>query len=215
MTKQNNKKHILFRYGLITIFFIAFGIGVMVMLFRTTVLEAGRWNARARAELSRVDTIRPERGNILSDNGNILACNLKVYDIKIDLRHNKITKLRGIPYAKLDSLADSLDVYYPRIKNLKANPDTFAKYSWHARLRREFEKEPNRRNRALRLAQKKTLADFEKIKSFPFLRDFKGKGFRNPVYREERNIRMYPYGKMAFRSIGRVNENRETGQIHG
>lgn len=215
MTKQNNKKHILFRYGLITIFFIAFGIGVMVMLFRTTVLEAGRWNARARAELSRVDTIRPERGNILSDNGNILACNLKVYDIKIDLRHNKITKLRGIPYAKLDSLADSLDVYYPRIRNLKANPDTFAKYSWHARLRREFEKEPNRRNRALRLAQKKTLADFEKIKSFPFLRDFKGKGFRNPVYREERNIRMYPYGKMAFRSIGRVNENRETGQIHG
>ncbi len=213
--KQNNKKHILFRYGLITIFFIVFGLGVMFMLFRTTVIEAGRWNDRARAELSRIDTIRPERGNILSDNGNILACNLKVYDIKIDLRHNKIAKLRGIPWSKIDSLADSLDVYYPRKKNLRAHPDTFAKYTWHARLRREFEKTPDKRPRALRLAQKKGLADFEKIKRFPFLRDFKGNGFRNPVYREERNVRMYPYGKMAYRSIGRVNERQETGQIHG
>lgn len=103
----------MFRYGLISLFFIFFGILVMIMLFKTTVIEAGAWNDRARRELSRIDTIRPERGNILADNGNILACNLKVYDIKIDLRHNKVKDLRAIPWAKVDSLADSLDVYYP------------------------------------------------------------------------------------------------------
>ncbi len=47
------------------------------------------------------------------------------------------------------------------------------------------------------------------------MKDFKGKGFRNPVYKEEKNIRMYPYGRMAYRSIGRVNENAATRQIHG
>lgn len=213
--KDNNKKHILFRYGLITICFVLFSIAVLFKLFNTTMIDAGKWNKRARAELSRVDTIMPERGNLLADNGNILACNLKVYDIKIDLRHNKIKALNPIPWSKIDSLADSLDVYYPRRKNLRQHPDTFAKYSWHTRLKREFEKAPEKRTRALRFAAKKSLADFEVIKKFPFLRDFKGKGFRNPVYKEERNIRMYPYGRMAFRSIGRVNERAETRQIHG
>lgn len=213
--KQNNKKHILFRYGLICLFFIIFGVAVMIKLFDTTIIEAKDWNERARRELSRMDTIRPERGNILADNGNILACNLKVYDIKIDLRHNKIKSLRAIPWTSIDSLADSLDVYYPRIKDLHAHPDTFAKYSWRTRLYRELEKDPDKRPRALRLARNKTLEDFQKIKSFPFMKDFKGKGFRNPVYKEERNIRMYPYGRMAYRSIGRVNENSKTRQIHG
>ena len=95
--KKNNKAHILFRYGLITIGFVVFGVLVLIKLFQTTVIEAHEWNARAKAELSRIDTIAPERGNILADNGNILACNLKVYDIKLDLRHNKISKMKVIP----------------------------------------------------------------------------------------------------------------------
>ncbi len=213
--KQNNKRHILFRYGLITIGFVLFGACVLYKLFQTTVIDAGAWNKRARAELTVVDTIAPERGNILADNGNILACNLKVYDIKIDLRHNKIKKFTSVPWTSVDSLADTLDLYYPRVANLRQHPDTFAKYSWHTRLKKEFEKPADKRPRALTLARKKTLEDFEKIKQFPFVKQFKGRGFRNPLYCEERKIRMYPYGKMAFRSIGRVNENHITGELHG
>lgn len=213
--KKNNKNHILFRYTLICLLFLLFSVALVVKLVQTTIVDANAWNERARKELSRIDTIAPERGNILSDNGNILACNLKVYDIKIDLRHNKVNKLRAIPWASVDSLADSLDTYYPRHRNLKSHPDTLAKYTWHKKLKAELEKKPGERNRALRLAQKKTLEDFERIKGFPFLKDFTGRGFRNPVYKEERKIRMYPYGRMAYRSIGRVNENAVTREIHG
>lgn len=213
---KTNKKNILLRYGLITLVFVFFAVAVIVKLMYTTVIEANAWNERAHRELSKMDTIRPERGKILASNGNILACNVKVYDVKIDLRHNKVKELQAIPWEKVDSLADSLDVYYPRITNLHTAPrDTFAKYSWHTRLRKELEKVDSCRPRALRLAKGKTLEDFEKIKHFPFLKDFKGKGFRNPVYKEERNVRMYPYGRMAYRSIGRVNENFATRQIHG
>lgn len=210
---QTNKSHILFRYGLITIAFVCFSAAVVYKLVETTIIKAPEWNERARRELSKTTVIPPERGNILASNGNILACNLKVYDIKLDLRHNKV--LKDTPWAKIDSLADSLDYYYPRVRNLTQHPDTFKKYSWHTRLKKEFEKAPEKRPRALRIAQKKTLEDFERIRQFPYLKDFKGKGFRIPIYKEEKNIRIYPYGRMAYRSIGRVNENFETGEFHG
>lgn len=210
---QTNKNHILFRYGLITVAFLLFSIAVIVKLIDTTIVEAPQWNERAHRELSKTTVIPPERGNILASNGNILACNLKVYDVKLDLRHNKIPAT--LPWAKIDSLADSLDYYYPRVKNLRENAVTYKKYSWHTRLKKEFDKAPDKRTRALRVAQKKTMEDFEKIRNFPFLKDFKGRGFRIPVYKEEKNVRIYPYGRMAYRSIGRVNENHETGKFHG
>lgn len=203
------------RYAIVTLVFVAFGVALAVKLFHTTVLEASAWNKRAEEELSRTTVIAPERGNLLASNGNILACNLKVYDIKLDLRHNKVAAQNPLPWAKIDSLADSLDYYFPRVRNLKAHPDTFKKYSWHTRLKHEFEKEPKKRPRALRIAAKKTLEDFAMIRNFPYLKDFKGSGFRIPVYKEERNVRIYPYGRMAYRSIGRVNENAETGEFHG
>ena len=203
------------RYAIVTLAFIAFGIALAVKLFHTTVLEAPAWNERAQKELSLTSVIAPERGNLLASNGNILACNLKVYDIKLDLRHNKVLSQNPIPWAKIDSLADSLDYYFPRVRNLRQHPDTFAKYSWHTRLKQEFEKDPHKRPRALPLARKKTLEDFAMVRNFPYLKDFKGSGFRIPVYKEERNVRIYPYGRMAFRSIGRVNENAETGEFHG
>lgn len=213
--KQNNKTHILFRYGIITLAFFVFSLGVVVKLFETTVVTAPDWNKRAHEELSKTSVISPERGNILASNGNILACNLKVYDIKLDLRHNKVMKQSVIPWAKIDSLADSLDYHYPRVRNLTSHPDTFKKYSWHTRLKKEFDKKTEKRPRALRLAAKKTLEDFARIRNFPYLKDFKGAGFRIPVYKEEKNIRIYPYGRMAYRSIGRVNESHATGEFHG
>lgn len=203
------------RYAIVTFLFVAFGIALAVKLFHTTVVEAPAWNKRAQEELSRTAVINPERGNLLASNGNILACNLKVYDIKLDLRHNKVISQTNIPWAKIDSLADSLDYYYPRVKDLWAHTDTFNKYSWHTRLRQEFEKDVNKRPRALVIARKKTLEDFAQIRNFPYLKDFHGNGFRVPVYKEERNVRIYPYGRMAYRSIGRVNEDANTGEFHG
>ena len=85
-----------------------------------------------------------------------------MYDIKLDLRHNKVKSQNPIPRAKIDSLADSLDYHYPRVRNLNQHPDTFKKYSRHTRLKKEFEKDPDKRPGALRVAQKKTLEDFRR-----------------------------------------------------
>ena len=212
--KKNNKANILFRYGVITIGFALMSLMIMFKVFQTTVIEAKNWNDYAKKELSKMTVITPERGSILADDGSILACNLTLYDIKIDLRHDKIRKMKVIPWASVDSLADSLDRYYPRRPNLdKMPPDSFQKYSWHTRLKKEFEKDPDKRNRALRLAKKQGLEDFNRIRNFPFLRTL-GKKCK-PLYKEVRPTRLYPYGDMACLSIGRVNEDQETKEIHG
>ncbi|MDE7408836.1 MAG: transpeptidase family protein [Muribaculaceae bacterium] len=219
--KESNKRRIFIRYGVITSFFILMGLGIVWNMFRTTVVEASAWNARAEKQLSRIDTIAPERGSILAANGNILACNVKVCDIKIDMRHNKI---KAMPKSKLiekfDSLADSLDKRYPRFDPQKADAATRKAKSWRVRFHEEIDKDPDRRTRSLTIARNRPLEEFDSARKFVFIRDFKGAGFRCPLYKEEHSRRIYPYGKMANRSIGRVHEvvtekTRHKGEIHG
>ena len=174
-SNKNNKKQILTRYTFITLFFLLLALAVCYKLVDATIIDAGAWNERARRELSKVHTIAPERGNILASNGNILACNLKVYDIMLDLRHAKVKKLKAIPWESIDSLADSLDRYFPRRPGLESMPpDSAEKYSWHKRLHDELNKAPGERRTNLRIAAKKTLPDFERIRRFPFINSFKG-----------------------------------------
>ena len=215
---NKNKTKILFRYGMITVLFLMLAGAIVVKLFNTTVIEAADWNERARRDLSKMDTIRPQRGNILAANGNILACNIRVYDTKIDLSHAAITSAtrKGDFWKEVDSLADSLDVHYPlRADFQQLQGEERASNSWHRRLEEELHKNPGQRTKRLVVCKKKGLEDFDRIKGFPFLKRFyKKKGFRNPVYTESHDVRVYPYGNMARRSIGRVNE-RENREIHG
>ncbi len=215
--KRNNKNKILHRYGIISLMFLLLATAVSVKLFYTTIVNAKEWNERAERDLSKMDTILPERGKILADNGNILACNVNVYDTKIDLSHNSIKNIKGgVPWDEVDQLADSLDKYYPLRSDLQnLDGKEFEENSWHHKLKIELGKKPENRTKRLLVTKKGTLEDFEKIKTFPFLKRFiKKKGYRNPVYTELHSMRFYPYGKMGRRSIGRVNE-RENRQIHG
>lgn len=202
------------RYSLITAALVVLAIAIVLRLVNTTVIQADNWNSRADSILNQLKPIPPERGDILADNGNILACNITVYDICLDLRHQKIKDLgKKLPWASIDSLADSLDVYFPLRAGLEQPVAKDSPDSWHSRLKKELGKEHSKRPRALKIAKKSTLEEFERVKAFPFFKQFKGKGTRNPVYTDQKTVRIYPFGRMAYRSIGRVNEsNRE---FHG
>ena len=210
----SNRTRILMRYGMITGGLLLLAVLIVGRLVNTTVIRADEWNATADSILNQLKVIPPERGNILADNGSILACNVTVYDVCLDLRHQKIRELgKKLPWAAIDSLADSLDLHFPLRAGLETPPAKDSQDSWHTRLKAEFGKDAGERRRALKLVKKGSQEDFEKIKKFPFFNRFKGRGTRNPVYTDPKTVRIYPFGKMAYRSIGRVNEtNRE---FHG
>ena len=212
--KMSNRARILMRYGMISAGLVFLAICIVLRLVNTTVIRAEEWNNTADSILNQLKVIPPERGNILADNGSILACNLTVYDINFDMRHQKVSDLgKKIPWASIDSLADSLDIYYP-LRDLggqlpaKDSPD-----SWHTRFKTEFGKEKTKRPRALKIVKKGSLDDLDRIRSFPFFASFKGSGTRNPVYTDAKTKRIYPFGRMAYRSIGRVNEYNK--EFHG
>lgn len=214
MPKQNNKKHILARYGFITFLIFLFCAIIVGKMVQTTVIDAGAWNARAEKELNRTGIIEPERGAILAANGNILACNLTVYDMRIDLRHPKFSKLTAKQWSQIDQLADSLDRLYPRNKFLD-NPDSLARYSWRTLFHRELNLPQKKRRSTVTIASRRPIEEFEHVRCLPFFADIKKKGRGCPVYTEEQSRRIYPFGDMARLSVGRVYEDSVTGRVRG
>lgn len=206
--KQKNKHHILSRYGIIIGFSLFVTMLIVGKLFLTTVVRADEWENDAKQTLSQTTDVPPKRGSILADNGNILACNLQVYDIKLDLAHEAVkTPKKKVDWRSLDSLADSLDRYYPMVEGLdKLNAAEKKKHSWHTRLKMQMERKREERNRAIYLVKKGSSHDYDKIMHFPWMNRFLKKEPNNrPLYKTERDVRIYPFGEMAQLSVGRVN----------
>lgn len=214
--KLNNRQHIMARYGCIVLMFLIGCACIVGKLSITTIVEAQEWNDRAAREMADTSVIYPTRGSILSSNGNILACNQTLYDVRVDLRHPKFTKIKPKVWASLDSLADSLDVYYPRVKGLDHAIDPKSEDSWRFLFHSQFAiNKLKQRKKTATIGTKLTLEEYERIRKWPFFKDIKGESHRCPLYKEEHIIRVYPFGDMARLSIGRVYEDEKSGKVKG
>lgn len=197
---SKNRTNILLRYVLISFFILLLAGLIVHKLFKTTVIHAEKWNALAAKDFSIVDTIQPARGDILASDGSILATNLRYYTLRLDYRTERFSeqKLREA----LPALCDSLAKYYPQR----------TKSQWKAYLEEPLKQEPKERTRSKKLLSNLTFAQYEKVRTFPFL-DIKNRNLNGLVI-ERTMRRSNPYGKMAKRSIGGVGEQANK-QIHG
>lgn len=201
MAQKTNQNHILFRYGVITILIILFSGTISYKLFSTTVIHADDWNRKAMKEMERVDTIYPERGEILSDDGQILATNLRFYAARIDFRAERFMEDRY--RLALDSVADSLALHFP----------IRTKAEWYQRLREPLATSPAKRPRAFLVLNNMSFAELQLLKTFPFF-NIKNPN-RNGLTVESRLRRKVPYGDMCRRSIGGVGQTKTCKEIHG
>ncbi|WP_305306879.1 hypothetical protein, partial [Paramuribaculum intestinale] len=92
------------RYALIVAAMLACAAGIVWHVVDNTVVSADAWNEKAHRELSRCDTIAPERGNILAADGSILATNLRYYTVRIDYRSERFMEHRL--RQQIDTIAD-------------------------------------------------------------------------------------------------------------
>ena len=210
--KQNNKRHILMRYGLVVGIMLLFSVSIVWSLFKTTVVQAAAWNEKADQVLTETIPIEPERGKLLADNGSVLAANLQYYVVRIDWFTDGI---------KTDTLMKDIG---PLCDSLAAFDNTMDAAQWKKKILQDRKaildaaKNPApgkkaRKNRAYRLfPYMLTHNEYERVRQFPFLRRPKNK---NGFYYEKHSRRMKPYGDMAARSIGNVGEDSLSSSIHG
>ncbi|WP_289866210.1 penicillin-binding protein [uncultured Muribaculum sp.] len=199
--KKENRTHILLRYLWVIAGIMLIVAGVVYKAFDNTILHAKEWNQKALEELSRVQVIKPERGNILASNGSILATNLTFYNVRIDFRSERFLESQYL--LAIDSLADSMARYFP-IRDAAG---------WKKRLKKPLDKPKNKRPRAFKLIGNISYAQYEHLRTFPFLK-IKNPN-KNGLTREAVMRRVNPYGAMARRSIGGVGIDSVNGETHG
>jgi cell division protein FtsI (penicillin-binding protein 3) len=189
------------RYVIISMAILFMAVVILLNLFKNTIVDAPKWNARVMRELSdSVTAIPPERGDILASDGSVLATTMQFYTLRIDFGSEGF-QWRGY-VNNIDSLADSLHRYFPIPGGLVA---------WQDSLRAPFKR--NKRPRGWRLIKNVSYADYQRIRQFPF---FKGRRLgEHGMLAEPSKRRRNPYGSMAKLSIGVVSENRRTGEVHG
>lgn len=198
---NTSKNHIQFRYGLITLLILVFSSAISYKLFSTTVIDAPKWNAKARKQLEKVDTILPERGDILSDKGQILATNLRYYTVRIDFRCDNFKQNQYLE--NIDALADSMAVAFPQR----------SRSEWRERLGKPISLPKKERPRSWPLVSRISFLDLQRLKTFPFFNI--GNSNKTGLTVESVMRRSNPYGAMARRSVGGVGQTAECREIHG
>ncbi len=191
---KNKRTQIIWRYGLVSMFISVLAILIVYNALSTTVIHADQWNAKADSLLSRIYFVQPKRGEILADNGTVLATNLTLYNIYIDYR--TMARRDTAFVVRLDSICDSLACYYP-VRDKEAWRDYLARP-----MHKDIAKSKRKTNHLI--LKNATYADYMRIRNFPFFRDYKKK-YSHGLYYTSHEARVMPYGSMASRGIGRCN----------
>lgn len=204
MKQKFPEKQILTRYLFIETIFTLLGLGILV---KTGVIMFGERNywqqVNSRFEKSRV-VIPPNRGNIYSADGELLAATLPEYKIYLDymvVEKDSVRRMKyqrekdSLFYAKLDSLSDGLHQLFPDVSSA----------SFHRRLR---EGRAGNKRHWLIYDRRISYLQFKSVSRLPFISD-RLSGF----HFEKSEQRTNPFGSLALRTIGRLYAGKDTARF--
>ena len=189
--ETRNKTHILLRYALVIVGVLIFSVAIMRKAADTCIIHADKWNKKADSLLSISREVMPDRGDILAQDGEVLATNMVYYRALIDFKVPQFDK--ALFNDSLKALCKLLEQHFP-----EKNAATYERA-----MRRAFLE----KKRYFVLLREITVGDYEMLKTFPFLREkTKYSGFYINPEREKIIKREKPYGTMASRAVGGLNE---------
>ncbi|NRB60144.1 MAG: transpeptidase family protein [Winogradskyella sp.] len=170
-----------------------FVLAVVFKLCSIQFVQGDQYRELAEKRTVRDFDIEPNRGNVYSADGSLLATSIPKYDIRIDAIQAKKATFEK----HLDALADSLSLY-------KGKPK-----SYYKNILRKARKN---RNRYFLLARNISYSDYLRMRSFPLLNLGAIKG---GLIVEQTTRREHPMGEIAARSIGyeRIDENNYATRV--
>lgn len=166
-----------------------FAIAVVVKLITIQTVDGDKYRKLASERTVKNFTIEPNRGNLYSDDGSLLATSVAKYDIRFDALAPGVENFEK--YVK--PLSDSMSVMFGKSS------------SYYQNL---FRKARATKNRYLLLTRDLGYTDYVRIKSFPL---FNLGSYKGGIIVEQETKREYPLGKIAKRSIGYERASNPVG----
>ncbi|MEA1786767.1 penicillin-binding protein [Arenibacter sp. GZD96] len=183
----NKEKHILTRMYVVAGFLFVLAITIMVKLVSIQMVDGEKYRKLAMDRTEKMFTIAPNRGNLYSDDGSLLATSVSKYTIRFDAKtvsdkdfETHVTHLSK----ELSALLKKPAAHYQQLlRKAKANQSRYAL-----------------------IARDIDYADYVQVKEMPL---FNKGPYKGGLIVEQRTLREHPLGKIAERSVGyeRVDEN--------
>jgi len=176
------KKNILLRVSLAYFAMVVFALTILGRIFYLQLIEKSQW---VESEVNSITykTIEPNRGNIYSAEGRLLAVSVPFYEVRMDMRSEAFT--RGIFDRHVDSLAIRLAGLF--------NDRHWSEYKQNLVRARE------KGNRYYLVKRNISYDQLQELKTFPIFRLGRYEG--GTIYVQQ-NRRIRPHGMLAARTIG-------------
>tara|TARA_R110001592_G_scaffold54693_2_gene167444 strand:+ start:92 stop:2098 length:2007 start_codon:yes stop_codon:yes gene_type:complete len=180
-------KSILKRLYIVAAFLVLFAGAVLFKLVSIQIVDGEKYKALAETRTSHIFTIEPNRGNLYSDDGSLLATSVSKYTIRFDA-----VTVNDIDFKQ----------------NIKPLSDALAKQfgNTSSHYQQILRKAKENKNRYALIVRNLDYSDYMAVKSFPL---FNKGAYKGGLIIEQKTKREHPLGKIAERSVGyeRVDEN--------
>lgn len=208
------------RYGWITLLLSVVFIAIIVCIVKIKYVEGPQWRQLGISQTVKKDReILPNRGNIYSDDGRLLATSEPLYGVYMDFMSEGIIKDTLMKY--VTPLSQALAKKFP--------DRTAAQYKrvildgWELSRKELAEIKKNKesgsdkkvkiRSRYVRIIRPNiNYIELKELKTFPFLNQ---RSNRSGLLTEEKTRRLKPFGPLAGRTVGSIFGNIEDGGSSG
>lgn len=203
-----NKKNIMTRYFFVILIMILIGVAIVVKGGITMFADRQYWQDVADRFVKENVTVKPNRGNIISSDGKLMASSLPEYKIYMDFMSGEKDEKKKIKdQARRDSI-------------LKANMDSICKGLHQifpdksaAEFKAHLKKGRQAKSRNYLIYPKRiSYIQYKEVKRLPVFRlnPYKG-GFKGLAF----NQRKKPFGSLAARTLGDVFADTAQGAKNG
>lgn len=189
------KKHIVWRVGVVYIGVFVLALGIIAKLLYLNYVEGTKWEGKAEENNMKYVTIDPNRGDILAEDGRLLASSLPYYEIRMDLMST------AMPDNLFREKIDSLSFCLSRLFRDKSK----------AAYKRELLRARENEERYHLLKKGVNYNELKELKTFPLFRHGRYKGGFICV---QENRRILPHIGLASRTIGYLTKG-SSGNVVG
>lgn len=198
-------KQVAKRYAFVASVLVLAGFAILGKAMYTMTVKKDYWLAVGDRFVKENDTVPPTRGNILADNGEVLAASLPEYKLFMDYmswekdsvrREKEQAKRDTLLTAKADSISEGMHRIFPDI-----DPVAFKQHLLEGREKKSHHW-PLYKKRV-------TYIQYRQCKELPL---FKLSPNTGGFHVEEIKTRKNPYGRLAIRTIGDLYKGKDSAR---